>query len=104
MLKEEDRLTKKAIRGIGYRSLDQFKYVVARLGLYEDTGLTAIEARELAEKATAKTPVYEGEIARDGSVEYTSWACPSCECRYLLQERYRYCPKCGQKIDSGGHK
>ncbi len=99
MLKDDERLTKKSLKGNGYRNVGQIKWVVERLGLYEDTGLMPLEIRELTARATAKMPVYEGEICADGKVKYNSWACPSCGRRYLLREEYEYCPKCGQKIE-----
>ena len=71
-----------------------------RLHVYEDTGLTPVEIRELKERDTAKAP--NKKLRHRGGFE--TFHCPNCDTSYQMDRRYtitdEYCPKCGKLLDS----
>ena len=94
-----ERLTKKAfkpsvnsqyVKKKGFYTAD----CIERLGVYEDTGLTPEQIRELAEWDTAKAPI-------DVDEDYGFFTCPSCgEAIYASDdfESHKFCLNCGQRI------
>lgn len=68
--------------------------------LYEDTGLTPDQIRELKERDTAKAP----EIHKNKFSD--AYTCPNCnllviykdETGWFCGKHYSFCPDCGQKL------
>ena len=59
------------------------------------------EAFEALEKQIPKMPNYEGDGYWDGELVYDTWICPNCGKYYeVYYDNYKYCPECGQAIDS----
>ena len=73
---------------------------LARLGEYEDTGLTPEQIMELKERDTAKAP----EIHKNKFSD--AYTCPSCnlvlinkdEKGWFCGKHYKFCPDCGQRL------
>ena len=64
------------------------------LKLYEDTGLTPEQIRELKERDTAKAPV-------DTDDEFDMYVCPNCDMAIGTigdKKAHKFCLNCGQKI------
>ena len=99
-----ERLTEKAprpsvnsqyVKRKGFYTAD----CIERLGIYEDTGLTPEQIRELKELDLAKMPMYEGDEYADGKMVYDIWICPNCGTKYEVDyDDYDFCPNCGQRI------
>lgn len=60
-------------------------------------------ATEALQKQEPKTPIYQGDGYVDGYPIVNVWHCPSCDRQYEISERYKYCPRCGQRIDWKGY-
>lgn len=43
-------------------------------------------------------PVLEVDVI-GGALVYDVWRCPNCDTAYEFDEKYNYCPNCGQAID-----
>lgn len=60
------------------------------------------------EKGDPKKPTLEMFWDRnsdlDDKPEYDTWVCPRCNCHHEIDNRYDYCPYCGQRIDWEGIK
>ena len=82
-----------------YEDCPEINRLYERLAEYEDTGLTPEEVKELAERDTAKMPMYEGDGYADGKMVYDIWICPNCGTKYEVDyDDYDFCPDCGQRI------
>lgn len=82
-----------------YEDCPEINGIYDKLAEYEDTGLTPEEVMELAERDTAKEPMYEGDGYSDGEIVYDTWFCPNCEEEYEVDyDDYDFCPNCGQRI------
>ena len=60
------------------------------------------EAREIAkvmDKSKARKPTLEYNSHADGNPVYDTWKCPDCGTDYDYDDKYNYCPNCGQHID-----
>ena len=60
------------------------------------------EAREIAkvlDKSKARKPTLEYDDYADGNPVYDTWKCPDCHTVYDYDDKYNYCPNCGQHID-----
>lgn len=54
-------------------------------------------------KQIPKKPLLEGDGYYDGEMVYDGWRCPNCDVYFEIDgEAYKYCPKCGQRIDWTG--
>jgi len=51
------------------------------------------------EKQTLKEPIFESDGYADGSPIYDTWHCPECDTEFDINDKYKYCPNCGQRID-----
>jgi len=58
-------------------------------------------AIEALEKHIPKEPIWEGSGYVYGEMVYDTWRCPSCDTLYEEDEKYHYCPSCGQRLDVG---
>ena len=56
-------------------------------------------AIEALEKQIPKEPIWEGDGYVYGEMVYDTWRCPSCDAAYEEEEKYEFCPKCGQRLD-----
>lgn len=64
--------------------------------------LESIECSDLAEKATPKKLIYEGDGYVDGELVYDTAFCPNCNNIFEYDSwnwKDPYCPKCGQDLD-----
>ncbi len=61
------------------------------------------ELKKIKERNIPQKPTLEGDgYAPDGSFAWDTWHCPSCDSVYEVDdEKYEYCPNCGQRIDWG---
>ena len=77
----------------------QHDYIGAseRLADYEDTGLTPAEIMELKDRDKPKRVVYEHGF-EDNRLIYYVQRCKSCGEEYDPNEKFNFCPNCGQKI------
>ena len=50
-------------------------------------------------KQMPEKPFLWGDGDADGKAVYDMYSCPNCEKSYEIEERYRYCPNCGQRLD-----
>lgn len=59
-------------------------------------------------KAIRKKPTLETFWDRNSDLgdkpDYDTWVCPRCNCYHEIDNRYAYCPYCGQRIDWEGIK
>lgn len=72
----------------------QRRLLLGRLHVYEDTGLTPDQIRELKERDTAKPPI-------DIEDNYGFFVCPSCgNSIYACDdfESHKFCLNCGQRL------
>lgn len=60
--------------------------------------LENIEVTNVIFKQIAQEPYLEGDGYADGEMVYDMWRCPSCNKLYEIDDRYDYCPNCGQKL------
>lgn len=44
-------------------------------------------------------PYLEGDGYADGAIAWDIWRCPNCDTAYDYDDKYNYCPECGQRID-----
>lgn len=60
------------------------------------------------EKGDPKKPTLETFWDRNSDLgdkpDYDTWVCPRCNCYHEIDNRYAYCPYCGQRIDWEGIK
>ena len=93
-----ERLTQ---QGYKYHSCDFMEDGVyewaSQLSAYEDTGLTPPEIMELKERDKPKRVVYEHGF-EDNRLIYYVQRCKSCGEEYDPNEKFNFCPNCGQKI------
>lgn len=47
---------------------------------------------------TALSPILVGDGYFDGEPVYDYWHCPKCDQAHDIDDRYNYCPTCGQRI------
>ena len=60
------------------------------------------EAREIAkamDKSKARKPTLKYDGYADDNPVYDTWECPDCGTVYDYDDKYNYCPNCGQRID-----
>lgn len=59
------------------------------------------ELKKIKERNIPQKPTLEGDgYAPDGSFIWDTWLCPNCGSAHEVDdEKYDYCPNCGQKID-----
>lgn len=99
-----ERLTEKApkptvnsqyVKRKGFYTAD----CIERLGMYENTGLTPEQIRELKERNTPEKRIYEGDGYSGEAMVYDTWICPNCGVKYEVDyDDYDFCPNCGQRI------
>ena len=68
---------------------------------FGNENLKFINAERINEKPIK--PILEHNGHADGYSAYDSWKCPTCEETYEHEDKYNYCPNCGQKIDSSDY-
>ena len=55
-------------------------------------------------KKTTLEMFWDRDSDLDDKPEYDTWVCPRCNCHHEIDNRYAYCPYCGQRIDWKGIK
>ncbi len=44
-------------------------------------------------------PVLNGDGYADGKPVYDFWECPGCGEQFEIDDKYNFCPKCGQALE-----
>lgn len=64
---------------------------------------TVEECRKAREKEKPKTPDIWGDgYDKEGNIIYDMYDCPGCGQSYEIDDKYKYCPECGQAINWSG--
>lgn len=57
-----------------------------------------IDADGFPSGETALSPILVGDGYFDGELVYDYWHCPKCDQAHDIDDKYNYCPTCGQRI------
>lgn len=82
-------------------AIERLKYIIV-LNATEKDYEAIFKGIEALEKDIPKhmTVIYDGYM--DGKPMMDMWTCPTCDAIYDIDEKYRRCPICGQKLDWSG--
>ena len=55
-----------------------------------------LEVKIMFEKEEPRKPYFETD--KYGELTYDYWYCPNCDDAFEKENRFNYCPRCGQRI------